>query len=217
MWFFNFCTSSIGKKLIMACSGLMLVLFLCTHAAGNLTIYHSSKVFQQYADQLHSHPLIVFFFSISLLLLFLVHISFGLYLFYENNKVSTSRYAVTARVVNEKNTFAAKTMPYSGLVILLFLLVHISGFTFAPEDVLISDTVRSLFSGFFYSLFYIACFCALALHLSHGFWSMLQTFGVNHPRYNVLIGKLTYIVPIVFLVIFTGIPLYFMTGLGANY
>lgn len=217
MWFLNFCTTSIGKKIIMACSGLLLVLFLCTHAAGNLTIYHSSKIFQQYADQLHSHPLIVFFFSCSLLVIFLIHIGYGLYLFYENYNVSKSRYAVTTRVVKEKNTFAAKTMPYSGLIILLFLLVHISGFTFAPEDVLISVTVEKLLSGFFYSLFYIVSFCALALHLSHGFWSMLQTFGANHPRYNVLIGKLTYIVPIVFLVIFSGIPLYFMTGIGAGY
>ncbi len=216
MWFIKFCTSSIGKKLIMACSGLMLVLFLCTHAAGNLTIYHSSKIFQQYANQLHSHPLIVFFFSMSLLCLFLVHIGFGLYLFYENSRV-TSRYEVKASVVKEKKSFAAKTMPYSGLVILLFLLVHISGFTFAPEEMLISDTVRELFSGFFYSLFYIICFFALALHLSHGFWSMLQTFGVNHPRYNNLINKLTYVVPVIFLVIFSGIPFYFMTGLGANY
>ncbi len=216
MWFIKFCTSSIGKKLIMACSGLMLVLFLCTHAAGNLTIYHSSKIFQQYANQLHSHPLIVFFFSMSLLCLFLVHIGFGLYLFYENSRV-TSRYEVQATVVKEKKSFAAKTMPYSGLVILLFLLVHISGFTFAPEEMLISDTVRELFSGFFYSLFYIVCFFALALHLSHGFWSMLQTFGVNHPRYNDLINKLTYVVPVIFLVIFSGIPFYFMTGLGANY
>lgn len=201
----------------MAATGLMLVLFLCTHAAGNLTIYHSSKIFQQYADQLHSHPLIVFFFSISLLAIFTVHIGFGLYLFWENYQVSKSRYAVEKRVVNEKNTFAAKTMPYSGLVIFLFLLVHISGFTFAPDDVPISVTVKELFSGFLYSLFYIVSFCALALHLSHGFWSMLQTLGANHPRYNGLISKLTYIVPAIFLVIFSGIPLYFVTGIGANY
>lgn len=217
MWFINFLKTSIGKKIVMAVTGLMLVLFLCTHAAGNLTIYHSSKIFQQYADQLHSHPLIVFFFSLSLLALFAVHIGFGLYLFWENYQVSKSRYAVTKRVVNEKNTIAAKTMPYSGLFILLFLLVHISGFTFSPEGVPVSETVKELFSGFLYSLFYIICFCALALHLSHGFWSMLQTFGINHPRYNTFIGRLTYIVPIVFLVIFSGIPFYFMTGIGANY
>lgn len=217
MWFISFLKSSIGKKYVMATTGLLLVLFLCTHAAGNLTIYHSSTVFQGYADTLHSHPLIVFFFSLSLLAIFAAHIGFGVYLFYENYQASKSRYAVAASVVEEKNSIAAKTMPYSGLVILLFLLVHIAGFTFKPEGAVISVLVKDLFSGFFYSLFYLVSFCALALHLSHGFWSMLQTFGVNHPRYNSLIGKLTYVVPVIFLVIFSGIPLYFVTGIGANY
>ena len=81
MWFVRFLTSSIGKKLIMATSGLLLFLFLCTHVAGNVTIFMSSKVFQSYADELHSHPLIVLIFSLSLLGVFLVHIFVGLYLF----------------------------------------------------------------------------------------------------------------------------------------
>ena len=217
MWFVKFLKSSIGKKYIMAVSGLLLVLFLCTHIFGNSAIYISSKAFQGYADALHSLPVLVFLFSMSLLVIFAAHIGVGLYLFYQNREVSKSRYAVEARVVNEKNTIAAKTMPYSGLFILLFLLVHVSGFVFAPEDVPISITAKELLSGFFYSVFYLAGFTALALHLSHGFWSMLQTFGVNHPRYNCLIGMLTYIVPIFFLIMFGGIPLYFMTGLGANY
>lgn len=217
MWFINFLKSSIGKKYIMAVTGLLLVLFLCTHIFGNATIYLSSKAFQAYADALHSLPILVFLFSMSLLVLFLAHIGVGLYLFYQNREVSKSRYAVEARVVNEKNTFAAKTMPYSGLFILLFLLIHVSGFTFAPEDIPISTTVQERLSGFFYSVFYLAAFVVLALHLSHGFWSMLQTFGLNHPRFNCLIGKLTYIIPVFFLIAFGGIPLYFMTGLGANY
>ena len=66
-------------------------------------------------------------------------------------------------------------------------------------------------------LFYIISFVALAIHLSHGFWSMLQTFGINHPRYNYAISKLTLILPLFFLILFAGIPLYFMTGLGASY
>ena len=148
MWFLNFLKSSIGKKMVMAATGLMLVLFLCTHAAGNLTIYHSSKIFQQYADQLHSHPLIVFFFSLSLLAIFVVHIGFGLYLFWENYQVSKSRYAVEKRVVNEKNTFAAKTMPYSGLVIFLFLLVTFQGLPFPPATALFSFRWRELFTVF---------------------------------------------------------------------
>lgn len=215
MWFVRFLTSSIGKKIIMAATGLLLVLFLCTHVAGNATIFMSSEVFQDYADELHSHPLIVLAFSLSLLLVVLTHIGVGFYLFLENRKVSSSRYAVSKRVV--ENSFASETMPYTGIVILLFLVVHVLGFTFSPADTLISVTVRDLLSNFFYALFYIFGFAALFIHLTHGFWSMLQTFGLNHPRYNILIGRLTYIVPLIFFVFFTGIAVYFMTGLGASY
>ena len=215
MWFVRFLISSIGKKFIMATTGLLLFLFLCTHIAGNATIFMSSEVFQGYADELHSHPLIVIVFSFSLLLVFLAHIVVGLYLFYENRQVSNSRYAVTTRVV--KNSFASATMPYTGLFILTFLVVHIFGFTFAPHDSLISVTVKDLLSNFFYSLFYIVAFVALTIHLSHGFWSMLQTFGVNHPRYNALIARLSLIIPLFFLLIFGGIAFYFMSGLGASF
>lgn len=215
MWFVRLLRSSIGKKLIMATTGLLLVLFLFTHVAGNATIFMSSDVFQSYADELHSHPLIVLVFSLLLLAVTLCHVAVGLYLFYENRQVSNSRYEVTTRVV--ENSFASESMPYTGLVVLLFLFVHIFGFTFSPKDIEISVTVKELLGNFFYSAFYILAFVALTIHLSHGFWSMLQTFGINHPRYNTLISRLTLGIPLFFLLIFAGIALYFMTGLGAHY
>ena len=215
MWFVRFVSSSIGKKAIMSLSGLMLLLFLCSHAAGNATIYIGRAVFQGYADELHSHPLIVFLFSSGLFLVFLVHIGVGTVLYLQSRQTALSRYSVSARVV--ANPLSSKTMPYSGLCILIFVLVHVSGFAFGPEHEVISETVKRLMGHFFYSLFYLAGFAALALHLSHGFWSMLQTFGVNHPRYNPLIAKLTLVVPLFFLVLFGGIALYFMTGMGASF
>ncbi len=215
MWFIRCISSSIGKKLIMGTTGLLLFLFLCTHAAGNATIYMSSEVFQSYADELHSHPLIVIVFSLAIFILFVVHAALGIYLFLQNRRDTGNRYAVTTRVV--ENSFASRTMPYTGLLILLFVLIHIFGFTFGPEHVPISQTVKEMLSGFFYGLFYIFSFAVLAIHLSHGFWSMLQTFGINHPRYNVLISRLTFVVPIFFLLLFGGIPLYFMSGAGASF
>lgn len=215
MWFVRFLTSTIGKKLIMATTGLLLVLFLCTHVAGNATIFMSSDVFQSYADELHSHPLIVLVFSLCLLAVVLTHVGVGLFLFWQNWQVSKSRYAVTTRVV--KNSFASETMPYTGLFILLFLFVHVFGFTFSPKDVPISVTVKELLGNFLYASFYILAFIALGIHVIHGFWSMLQTFGINHPRYETLIGRLTYVVPLVFMTFFSAIALYFMTGLGATY
>ncbi len=199
----------------MAVSGLMLLLFLCSHAAGNATIYMSRAVFQGYADELHSHPLIVLVFSTGIFLVFLIHVSLGLLLFLQNRQAGASRYSVSTRVVS--NSLASKTMPYTGLCILLFVLIHVFGFAFGPADELIADTVKRLLGHFFYGLFYLVAFSALTLHLSHGFWSMLQTFGVNHPRYNGLIGKLTLIVPLFFLILFAGIVLYFMTGIGSSF
>lgn len=211
----SFVTSSIGKKLIMATSGLMLIMFLAIHAFGNAAIYMGSKYFQIYADVLHSFPVLVLVFGIGLLAVLITHVGVGILLFLEKRKTS-SRYNVEARVV--ENTFASRTMPYTGAFIFLFLIIHVFGFGIAkPSEIPISVLVQQYLSGFFYSLFYIISFVALAIHLNHGFFSMLQTYGVNHPKYNCLIAQLTIIVPILFLVLFGGIPIYFMTGAGAAY
>ncbi len=216
MWFISFVKSSIGKKFIMAFSGLMLLLFLAVHAFGNAAIYMGSKYFQIYADALHGFPVLVLIFGLGLLVILGTHVCVGIYLFLELRQTKTSRYEVETRVI--ENTFASRTMPYTGLIILLFVIVHVFGFNLAaPAEIPISITVKELLSGFFYSLFYIFSFVALAVHLNHGFWSMLQTFGFNHPRYNDLISKLTIIVPVFFLILFGGIPIYFMTGAGAAY
>ena len=215
MWFVSFIKTSIGKKLVMATSGFLLLSFLAIHAFGNAAIYMGSKYFQIYADALHGFPVLVLIFGVGLLSIFIAHIGVGLLLFFEKRKTA-SRYNVQSRVV--ENTFASRTMPYTGALIFLFLIIHVFGFGIAkPEDIKISMLVQDYLSGFFYSLFYILSFIALAIHLNHGFWSMLQTFGLNHPRYNTLISTLTIAVPVIFLVIFGGIPIYFMTGVGTGY
>ncbi len=215
MWLVRFLSSSIGKKFLMACTGSILLLFLLAHAAGNAAILFSSKAFQTYADTLHSLPVVVFIFGFGLLIILLAHVLIGVSLYLQNLKNSSSRYEVSTRVV--KNTLASSTMPYSGLCILLFIIVHVFGFGFSASELKISVLVQELLSNFYYGVFYLFSFCALALHLSHGFWSMLQTFGFNHPRYNSAIIKMTFVIPGFFLVFFGGIVLYFMTGIGSNY
>jgi len=215
MWLLRFFSSSIGKKILMAASGLLLVLFLVVHAAGNAAVFFGSHAFQAYADALHGLPVVVFLFGTGLLIIFLVHIFIGMQLFLENRKIGASRYAVSTRVCN--NTFPASTMPYTGLLLLLFLIVHVFGFGINPSDIKVSVLIKDLLGNFFYSLFYLFSFCVLALHLSHGFWSMLQTFGFNHPRYNEGIWVAAYVVAGFFLLFFGSIALYFMTGIGASY
>jgi succinate dehydrogenase / fumarate reductase, cytochrome b subunit len=207
MFFIQFLKSSIGKKWVMACTGLCLILFLCSHAAGNATLFNSVPLFQAYADQLHSHPLIIGFFSKGLTLVFIIHIVTGVLLFLQNRMARSTGYKVQKRAV--KNSQASRTMIFSGLFILLYVLVHTYAVSFGDHGT-IGLTISSLLSSFPVVQFYIIAFIVLAIHLSHGFWSMLQTFGLNHPRYNKLISSLTLIVPVFFLFIFSTISLLFI-------
>ncbi len=209
MWFVKFLTSSIGKKIVMAVTGFCLIFFLLVHAAGNTTIFVGSEVFQTYADTLHSHPVIVLLFRVGLTLIFLTHIGVGLTLWLESRKEGKNRYQVNTWV--SKNSFAMSTMPYTGLFLLFFILAHVFAFAVAPghEDK-ISVVVDKALSNFLYVLFYLAAFVALFIHLSHGFWSMLQTFGINHPRYNKLIGCATYALPGFFMTFFSLIAVYLL-------
>ncbi len=212
MWFVKFLTSSIGKKIVMATTGFCLIFFLLVHAAGNTTIFVGSEVFQAYADNLHSRPVIVFLFRIGLLLLFAAHIGVGLTLWLESKKEGKNRYQVNTWV--SKNSLAMSTMPYTGLFLLLFIIAHVFAFAIAPghEDK-ISIVVDDALSNFFYTFFYLIAFVVLFIHLSHGFWSMLQTFGINHPRYNKLIGYTTYALPGFFMAFFSLVAIYlFFTG-----
>ncbi len=209
MWFVKFLTSSIGKKIVMAVTGLCLICFLLVHAAGNTTIFVGSEVFQAYADNLHSHPVIVFLFRIGLLTIFLVHMGVGISLWLEGRREGKNRYQVNTWV--GKNSFAMSTMPYTGLFLLFFILTHVFAFAVAPghEDK-ISMVVDKALSNFLYTAFYIVAFVALFIHLSHGFWSMLQTFGINHPRYNRLIGYATYALPGFFMTFFSLVAIYLL-------
>ena len=195
----------------MACTGLCLIFFLCSHAAGNATLFYSTSLFQSYADQLHSHPLIVTVFSKGLFCVFAIHIITGILLFLQNRKARPENYKVHKRAY--KNSKASGSMIYTGLFILLFAVVHTAAVSFGDHGV-IGVKIAAMFSSFFLSLFYITAFVVLAFHLSHGVWSMLQTFGINHPRYTNFIQKMTYAVPTFFLLLFGAIPFLFLFGTG---
>lgn len=215
MWYRNFLISSIGKKFVMAATGLFLVFFLFVHVIGNSLVFFGSEVFQTYANVLHAIPLVVILFSLLFFGALFAHMGYGLFLFFENRTEGNDRYAVNVRTV--KNSLASKTMPYTGLFIFFFLIIHLTGFTFSGSDAETSALVQDRLSSFAYGLFYLISFGVLYLHLSHGFWSMLQTFGMNHPRYNPYIAKLTIIVPAFFNIVFALVALYFMTGIGTGY
>ena len=196
--------SSIGKKSIMAASGLLLTLFICTHLLGNSISFLGREAFNSYAERLHSLGVLIYLFELGLLTLFLIHILTGVILYFENLGARPSRYSVDTS--EGGRSWGSRTMPYTGVIILVFIIVHLMNFHFTDKSVLIADLVRELLSSPGLAFFYIFSLVALALHLSHGFWSLFQSIGFNHEKYNQLLLKGALAFSILVGIVFTLIP-----------
>ena len=123
-------------------------------------------------------------FEAGLLIVFLIHITFGLLLYIENLRARPVRYARTKS--NGGRTMGSRSMPYTGLVVLAFLVVHLNNFQ-GSDTVPASSAVRAVLSQPGLAVFYGLAILALALHLSHGWWSMFQTLGLNDIPYDQIL------------------------------
>jgi len=179
--------SSVGKKSIMAASGLLLTIFILTHLLGNSVSFLGREAFNSYAERLHSLGFLIYIFELGLLTLFLIHILTGVILYFENLGARPSRYSVDTS--EGGRSLGSRTMPYTGVIILVFIFVHLMNFHFTDKSVPTADLVRELLSRPGLAFFYIFSLVALALHLSHGFWSLFQSIGFNHEKYNQLLLK----------------------------
>ncbi len=179
--------SSVGKKSIMAASGLLLSLFILVHLVGNSISFAGREAFNSYAEKLHSLGWLIYFFEVGLLGLFLIHIITGIILYFENLQARPSRYSVNSS--EGGRTLGSRTMPYTGALILVFIIVHLINFHFTNKDLPVADLVRGVLSRPGLAFFYIFSFVALTLHLSHGAWSLFQSIGFNHEKYNQFLLK----------------------------
>ena len=102
-------------------------------------------------------------------------------------------------------------MPYTGILILIFVIFHLFKFTFVDKSVTpIYQLMEATFTNPLWVLFYVASMVIVAVHISHGFWSMFQTFGINHPHHMPLIIKLGLLVTFVFGIGFGILPIYLL-------
>lgn len=206
-WFVHTIGTSIGKKLLMALTGLGFIGFLAVHLGGNLTLYAGGDTFNAYAAHLHSLGVLVTVAEWGLLTLALVHVLTGLVLFYQNLTARPDRYAVNARAGGR--TLGSATMPYTGVLILVFVIFHLSNFTFVDKTgTTIFQIVDSAFSQPAYVLFYVLTMVVVAVHVSHGFWSAFQTLGANHPKYMPLVTAASVALAVVIGIGFGFIPVY---------
>jgi succinate dehydrogenase / fumarate reductase cytochrome b subunit len=199
--------SSVGKKLLMAVTGLGFIGFLTAHLAGNLSIYAGRDAFNSYALHLHALGPLLTVFELGLLALAVIHVFTGLLLFYQNWQARPKRYQVYKS--SGGRTIGSATMPYTGFLILLFVIFHLTNFSFVDKThTTIFDIVAGSFQNPAYVAIYVAAMIVVALHVSHGFWSLFQTLGANHPKYMPIITGAGLVVSIVFGVGFGFIPLY---------
>ena len=193
-WPVAFYRSAVGKKWVMALTGLMLIGFVAFHAVGNLKVYLGAEEFNHYGEFLRELlvpllPRTVFLWLArgGLILAFAFHIHSAYGLTRMNERARGDGY-VQARDW-QAATAASRTMRWTGVIVGLFILFHLADLTWgtANPDFVRGDPYRNLVATFSRPAvagIYIVANVALAIHLFHGAWSMFQSLGVNNPRWN---------------------------------
>ena len=179
--------SSLGKKYVMAITGLLLFLFVIVHMAGNLQVYLGQDAMNAYADLLKSRPGLLWTARVGLFIIAVLHIISALQLAAENRAARPQPYAEGKPIAS----LASRTILFSGLMIFAFIVYHLMHFTFGVtnpgfmdlRDALgRHDVYTMVIQGFrdpYVSVFYIVSMGLLCLHLSQGVSSLFQSLGIR--------------------------------------
>lgn len=193
MWVVSFYRSAIGKKAVMAVTGIMLFGFVLMHMAGNLKLFLGPDAINHYGEWLREvgEPALprggaLLIARAVLLMAVVLHIDAAVRLTRMNQKARPVDYR---KREYEAASYASRTMRWGGVIILLFVLYHLAHFTWGTvhPDFRTGDVYHNIVTGFsvpWVSGIYIAANLALGFHLYHGLWSMFQSLGWNHPRFN---------------------------------
>ncbi len=218
-WFIEMFSSTLGRKLTMALTGLFLITFLLVHLIGNLQLLKNDggHSFNVYAEFMSTNPLIQTVSKVNFFLIF-AHIAVSAMLTIKNRKARGSEgYAVSN---SSSSIWSSRNMGILGTIILVFLVIHLKDFWaqmhYGSVEVLDYEgkQVRNLYAlvdewfhiGWYVGL-YAFCMIGVAFHLWHGFVSAFQTLGLNHLKYNGLISFVGKTFSIVVPALFALIPI----------
>ena len=217
----NFFSSSIGRKSLVAITGVGLMGFLTIHMIGNLQMFLGPDAMNQYGVTLRKFPLFLWLIRGGLLLFFAMHVVLAVKLSRENRGARPVRYQFRNTV---KATFASRSMIETGLIVLVFLVFHLFHYTFGATHPEIShltdsqgrhDVYRMVLLSFQQPLLsgtYIIAMFFLALHLSHALPSLFQTMGWNAPRFESLLKRLGLCFAIFLFAGYTSVPVATLLG-----
>lgn len=216
--------SSIGKKIIMAVTGLLGIGFVAFHMYGNLKIFGGPVYFNEYAEGLRElgHPLfgrthLLFVARTGLIAIVGLHVWAAVSLYRQAAKARPRGYA-EKRIM--RANYASLTIRYGGIVLLLFVIYHLAHFTWlvdpiAPGTVEAHEAYNNVVGAFQFwpvTLFYLVAVASLGLHLYHGTWSMFQTLGINSRRLSPWLRGLAIVLAIGVPVGFAAVPVSVMLG-----
>ncbi len=198
-WFLDLFSSSLGRKVLMALTGLFLILFLTVHLAGNLQLlkHDDGHAFNVYAKFMTTNPLIKVI-SYANYAFILLHVFMAIVLSKKNRAARGDQgYAIAGK----SSAWASRNMGILGTLVLIFIIIHMKDFwaemhwggipTANYDGVEVKDLyaiVSLAFSEAWYVILYVICMIGLAFHLWHGFTSAFQTLGLNHMKYNPVIN-----------------------------
>ena len=207
IWLANILWASIGKKMMMAATGLSFSVFLAVHLAGNLTLYGGDGLFNTYAERLHQLGALLTIAEWGLMFLAAVHVLTGITLFYENLRARPIRYKVNKQAGGR--SIGSATMPYTGFLLLAFVIYHLAGFHFTDKtDQTIYQIVDTAFGQPETVALYVLAMILAAIHISHGFWSAFQSIGASHPKYTPIVKGLGILFCLIVGFGFGSIPIY---------
>jgi len=216
--------SSVGKKFIMGLTGLLWICFASVHLIGNSMLYSGDPDhFNKYAHFLMSTGELLYVFEAALVLLLTLHIISGLSVWLKNRQARPVGYTKSGNAGgNSRKTISSITMIYTGIVLFVFLFIHIWTFKYGAyyeitvDGTTMRDLYRLVYESFadpIYTFWYVFAMVLLFSHFRHGFWSAFQSLGVSHPRYSPFISSVGILVAVVLGLGFIAIPLYiFFTG-----
>lgn len=211
----RFWNTTIGKKAVMAVSGIILAAFVLGHLIGNLQIFLGPDQFNGYARTLRHLPELVWPVRITLLVMVLLHIWSSLQLAVVKSEARPVGY-LKRRPAG--SSYASRTMYWSGPIIAAFVVYHLMQFTFGMGGTPYRefDAYGNVIQGFrvpAISIFYIIAMALLCLHLRHGLWSLFQSLGFNHPRHMPIIKRLAGLIALFIFFGFSSIPVAVMLRL----
>src|SRR5947209_14204011 len=210
----RFYESTIGKKAVMALTGLVLFGFLIAHMLGNLQIFLGPAVMNHYAETLHGNPAVLWTVRTVLLISVVLHIWSSVQLSLIKKEARPIAYVKYKPV---QSSWASRTMMLSGPIIAAFVvfhLLHLTTGTIHPQFVPL-HAYENLVSGFLvvpFALVYIAVMVFIGFHLSHGAWSMFQSVGFSHPRYTPVIRRLAAVSAWILIAGFVSVPVAVLAG-----